>query len=59
MQIFVPNQWTEAADPCCGIRERLKEDMEGNPVGRPAVSVWNPEISQTLDHQPVSIHQVI
>jgi hypothetical protein len=34
MQIFVPNQWTEAADPCCLIREKLKEAEEmGNPVG--------------------------
>jgi hypothetical protein len=24
MQIFAPNQWTEAADPCCWIREGWK-----------------------------------
>ena len=40
MQIFAPNQWTEAADHCCWIRERLKEAKdEGYPVGRPAVSI--------------------
>ena len=25
MQIFAPNQWTEAADPCCWIREGWKK----------------------------------
>jgi hypothetical protein len=31
-----------------------------NPVGGPAVSVnLDPEISQTLDHQTDSIHQLI
>ena len=39
-QIVVPNQWTEADDPCCWIRERLKEaEEEGDPVGGPAVSI--------------------
>jgi hypothetical protein len=61
MQIFAPNQWTEAADPCGWIRERLKEaEEEGNPVGGWAVSInLDSEISQTLDHQPGSIHQLI
>ena len=37
---------------CCPQQGRLKEAEEkGNPVGRPAVSIWTPEISQTLDHQ--------
>ena len=39
MQIFTPNQWTETADPCSWIREKLEEaEEEGSPVGRPAVS---------------------
>jgi hypothetical protein len=33
MQIFTPNQWTEAADPSSLIREKLKEaEVEGDPV---------------------------
>jgi hypothetical protein len=40
IQIFAPNQWTEAADPCCWIRERLEETVEkGDPVGGPAVLI--------------------
>jgi hypothetical protein len=40
MQIFTPNQWTEAADPCGWIREKLEEAEEKNdPVGGPAVSI--------------------
>jgi hypothetical protein len=39
MQIFAPNQWTEAADPCGWIREKLeKAEEKDNPVGGPAVS---------------------
>jgi hypothetical protein len=38
MQIFTPNQWTEAADPCGLIREKLeKAEEEGNPLGGPAI----------------------
>jgi hypothetical protein len=60
MQVFTLNQWIEVADPCGWIREKLEEaEEEGNPVGQPAVSTWIPEISQTLDHQPGSIHQLI
>jgi hypothetical protein len=58
MQIFAPNQWTEAADPCGWIRENLKEaEKEGNPQGGPAVSVNldSQDLSDT-DHQPCSIH---
>ena len=53
MQIFTPNQWTEAADPYGCIREELEEaEEEGKPI-RPAVSTnLAPEISQTLSHQP-------
>jgi hypothetical protein len=50
MQVFAPNQWTEAADPYCLIRERLKEAEEkGYPVGGPAVSInLNPrDVSNT------------
>ena len=32
---------------------------KGDSVGGPAVSIWTPEISQTLDHQTDSIHQLI
>ena len=39
MQIFTPNQWTEAADLCGCIREKLEEaEEEGEPIGGPAVS---------------------
>jgi hypothetical protein len=59
MQIFAPNQWTEAIDPCSWIREKLEAEEASYPVGGPAVSTWTPDISQTLDHQPGSIHQLI
>jgi len=40
MQICAPNQWTDPADPCGWIREKLEEaEEEGNPVGGPAVSI--------------------
>jgi hypothetical protein len=40
MQILVPNQWTETADPCGQIREKLEEaDEEGDPVEGPEVSI--------------------
>ena len=41
MQIFIPNQWREAADPCGRLREKLKEaeEEEGDPVGGPSVSI--------------------
>jgi hypothetical protein len=33
-------QWIEAADPCGWIREKLEEaEEEGDPIGRPAVSI--------------------
>jgi hypothetical protein len=50
MQIFAPNQWTEAADPCGRIREKLEEaEDEGDPVGEPESQLTcNPQISQTL-----------
>jgi hypothetical protein len=55
------NQWTETADPCSWIREKLEEaEKEGNRIGRPAVSIkLDPEITQTLSHQPGSTHQLI
>jgi hypothetical protein len=61
MQIFAPKHWTEAADPDGWIREKLEEaEEEGDPSGGLAVSVkLGPKISQTLDHQPGSIHQLI
>jgi hypothetical protein len=40
IQIFVPNQWTEPADPGWWIRERLKEsELKGDPAGGPAFSI--------------------
>ena len=39
MQIFTSNHWTEAADPCGWMRERLKKGKEeGYSLGGPAVS---------------------
>jgi hypothetical protein len=34
-------------------------EEKGDPVGGPTVSIWTPEISQILDHQKDSIHQLI
>jgi hypothetical protein len=40
MQILTPKQWTEAGDPCSSMRKRLEEtEKEGDPIGRPAVSI--------------------
>jgi hypothetical protein len=60
MQIFTPNQWTEAAESCelgkgwMKLRRRvtLLEDKQYQ-------LAWNPESPQTVDHQPDSIHQLI
>jgi hypothetical protein len=38
MQIFPPNQWTEADDLCGWIREKM-EEAEGDPVGGPAIPI--------------------
>jgi hypothetical protein len=38
---------------------RLKEAEKRFSVGGPAASIWTPKISQTLDHQTGSIHQLI
>jgi hypothetical protein len=39
---------------------RWKEaEKKDNPVGGPAVSIWTPEISLTLDHQTFGIFQLI
>jgi hypothetical protein len=39
------------------IREMQEEAEEGHPVGGPQSQlIWIPEISQTLDHHPDSIH---
>jgi hypothetical protein len=42
-------------------REKLKEaEEEGDPVeDQQSPLTWTSEISQTLDHQPGSIHQLI
>jgi hypothetical protein len=40
MQIFGPNQWIKAADPCGWIRKKLDEtEKEDNPIGGPAVLI--------------------
>ena len=40
MQIFASNHWTEAADLCSWIRQKLEEaEKDGDPVGEPAVSI--------------------
>ena len=40
MEMFAPNQWKEAVDPCSWIRGKLEEAEEkGDPVGGPAVSL--------------------
>jgi hypothetical protein len=55
MQIFIPNQWTAAADPCGWVREKLEEvEEEGDPIGGPAVSI-NPRDLSDLSHQPGSM----
>ena len=48
MQIFAPNQWTEAADSHGWIRGKLEEwEQEGDPVGEKALSInLDPEVSQ-------------
>ena len=52
VQIFTPNQWTEAADPCGWIREKLEEaEEEGDPIGRPAVST-NPDPRELPETEP-------
>jgi hypothetical protein len=46
--------------PCGWIREKLEEaEEEGNPVGdQQSQLIWTSKISETLDHQPDSIHQL-
>ena len=39
IQIFAPNQCTEAADPCGWIREKLEEADKEEPVGGLAISI--------------------
>jgi hypothetical protein len=40
MQIFAPNQWTEATAPCGGVLGKLEEAVEqGDPVEGPADSI--------------------
>ena len=57
VQIFTPNQWTEAADPSVSMREKLKEaEEEGNPVWGQAVS-FNLDLL-TLSHQSGKIYKL-
>lgn len=55
VQMFSPKQWTEAAEPCGWIRGKLEETEED----QQSQWTWTPKISQTLYHQPGSIHQLI
>jgi hypothetical protein len=62
MQIFTPNQWTEAGDPLWLNREKLEEaEEEVGPRGRPAVSTnlnsqdLSDMESATRQHTPVDI----
>ena len=61
VQIFTPNQWTEAVDLCGWIREKLEEtEEEGDPVGGSTDSITlDPGNSQTLNHQLGRMHQLI
>jgi hypothetical protein len=72
MQIFAPNQWTEAADPCGWIRESLEEaEQKGKHLERPVVSInldpqdlsnsWPPNRQHTPADMrpPTHIHQRI
>jgi hypothetical protein len=38
MQIFAPNQWTEAVDPIVEL-EKAEEAEKCNPLGGPAISI--------------------
>ena len=52
VQIFTPNQWTEAADPSGSMREKLEEaEEEGNPVWGQAVS-FNLDLQDLSDTEP-------
>jgi hypothetical protein len=62
MQLFVPNQWTEAAGACSWTREKLEEaEEEGDPVQRPAVLTsldqWDLSDTgpQTKQHTPADM----
>jgi hypothetical protein len=59
MQIYAPNQWTEAADPCGCITKRQEEaKKEGNHVGGPAVSI-NLDPQDLSNTEPGSIYQLV
>ena len=60
MQIFTPNQWTEAAYYCGWIREKLEEAEEECDPGEDQQSqlTWTSGISQILGHQPGSVSQL-
>jgi hypothetical protein len=61
MQIFTPNQWKAAADPCGWIREKQEEaEEERDPVEGSAVSTsLDTQDLSGLDYQPSIIHQLI
>ena len=63
MQIFVPNQWTEAPDPCGWIKGKLEEAVEdGYPVEGPVVSInldpWDLSNTGLLnrEHEALNTH---
>jgi hypothetical protein len=39
MEIFTPNQWTEAAAPVIELGKAEEAEEKGNPVGGPGVSI--------------------
>lgn len=50
MRIFTLKQWAEAAE---------EAEEEGDPIRRPAVSIWTVAVSKTLDYKTDSIHHLI
>jgi hypothetical protein len=57
MQILTPNQWTEAGDPCDGIRIIMLEEVEDvcDPIRRPAFSTnLDPRDLTYMSYQPDS-----
>ena len=61
MQIFAPDQWSEAPDSCGWIWRKMEEAEEEDYSVEYQKSqlTWTLEISQILEHQPESIHQLI
>jgi hypothetical protein len=56
-----PTNGVKLGTPVVALGKRLEEaEEEGDPIGRSESQLtWTPEISQTLSHQPGSIHQLL